>query len=41
MEHNKVEHDERESAMKQMQETLMKKAEQNQRLSETVNNIKN
>ena len=41
MEHNKAEHDEREQAMKQMQETLMKKAEQNQRLSETVNNIKN
>ena len=41
MEQNRVEHDEREQAMKQMQETLMKKAEQNQRLSETVNNIKN
>lgn len=27
--------------MKQMQETLMKKAEENKRLSETVNTIKN
>ena len=27
MEQNRVEHDEREQAMKQMQETLMKKAE--------------
>ena len=33
--------DERDEAMKQMQETVTKKGEQNQRLSETVNMIKN
>ena len=36
-----VECDDRELAMKQMQETLVKRGEQNRRLSETVNTIKN
>ena len=33
--------EERVDAMKQMQEQLLKKGEENQRLSETVNQIKN